>query len=380
MRLGIDASNLRSGGSLTHLANLLAAADPGAHGIERVVAWGWGELIQRLPQREWLDVRHEPELDGPLPARLWWQRQHLPRRAAEACDLLFAPGGNAPHRFSPVVAMSRNLLPFEYRELLRYGASPMTLRLLLLRLGQARTFRRADGLIFLTEYAKRAVERKIGPHARSAVVPHGVEDRFRLAPRTPRKLEACTRADPLRLLYVSIVDAYKHQWRVAEAVAALRGEGLPVAIDFVGPAYSPALRRLRETTTRLDPAGEFLRHRGAVSHRDLVKVYWDAELFVFASSCENMPNILLEAMASGLPVASSSRGPMPEILGSAGTYFDPENADDLAGRLRELVHDHHLRDRFAGMAYERARTFSWATCARETLAFLETTHEQYRGG
>ena len=50
-----------------------------------------------------------------------------------------------------------------------------------------------------------------------------------------------------------------------------------------------------------------------------------AHLFVFASSCENMPNTLVEAMASGLPIACSDRGPMPEILRDGGTYFDPEN-------------------------------------------------------
>ena len=92
-----------------------------------------------------------------------------------------------------------------------------------------------------------------------------------------------------------------------------------------------------------------------------------------------MPNILLEAMASGLPIASSSRGPMPEVLGPAGTYFDPEKPDEITGSLRDLVNDHHLRDRFARMAYERAGNFAWSTCARDTLAFLKSTHEQCRG-
>jgi glycosyltransferase involved in cell wall biosynthesis len=273
------------------------------------------------------------------------------------------------------VAVSQNLLPFEYRELLRYGASPMTLRLLLLRFGQARTFRRAGGLIFLTEYAKRAVERRIGPHPRSAVVPHGLDDAFRMAPRSPRKLEDCTPADPLRLLYVSVVDAYKHQWHVAEAVAALRGEGLPIAIDFVGPAYPPALRRLRAAMSRLDPGGRFLRYLGAVSHREMVDVYRGAELFVFASSCETISITLVEAMAAGLPIACARRGPMPEVLGRAGEFFDPEDPGSIASTLRQLAQGVELRARCARAAHERAGEYSWARCARETFAFLRSVWE-----
>ena len=51
------------------------------------------------------------------------QDRHMLEEAG--CDLLFAPGGSAPHPFAPTVTMSQNMLPFELRELLRYGASPM---------------------------------------------------------------------------------------------------------------------------------------------------------------------------------------------------------------------------------------------------------------
>ena len=376
MKLGIDASNLRSGGSLTHLANLLAAAEPRAHGIERVVVWAWSGLAERLPARDWLELRHEPALDAALPARLHWQRRALPRLARAACDLLFAPGGSAPHRFAPTVAMSQNMLPFEYRELARYGASPMALRLALLRISQARSFRRCEGMIYLTDYARRGIEARIGTHPHSAVIPHGVDDRFRIAPRPARALEACSAADPLRLLYVSIVDAYKHQWQVAEAVAQLRAEGLPLAIDFVGPAYPPSLRRLRAAIARLDPRGGFLRCVGAVAHESLPERYRRAELFVFASSCENMPNILLEAMAGGLPVACSRRGPMPEVLGATGELFDPEDPISISAALRRLAGDPALRERCASAAHERARDYSWERCARETLGFLRGVWER----
>jgi glycosyltransferase involved in cell wall biosynthesis len=175
---------------------------------------------------------------------------------------------------------------------------------------------------------------------------------------------------PLRALYVSIVDVYKHQGNVARAVHALRAAGLPIAIDFVGPAYAPALAPFQATLRELDPEARGLRYAGSVPFEKLHELHRDADVFVFASSCENMPNVLLEGMAAGLPIACSNRGPMPEVLGEVGVLFDPERPEEIAAALRRLAEDTALRRRLAQAASERARQFSWERCARETLAFI----------
>jgi len=380
MIVGVDASNLGPGGSTTHLTNLLAAAEPAEHGIARFVVWGRTALLARLPERPWLTKVAVPALDGGLAKRILWQRFRLAAVAQRAaCDLLFVPGGNAPAGFRPVVTMSRNMLPFEWPELRRYGLSWMTLRLLLLRLGQGRSFRRADGLIFLTEYARTVVGASVRLPVRVTVIPHGVEERFRIAPREPRPLAACSPERPLRALYVSIIDVYKHQWHVADAVKRLRDAGLPIEIDFVGPAYAPALARFRAALRALDPEGRFLHYRGPVPFAKLHELHREAELFVFSSSCENMPNVLLEGMAAGLPIASSTRGPMAEVLGDAGVGFDPEQPADIARALRALAEDAELRRRLAAAASERAARFTWERCARETLAFIAATRRGAAG-
>ncbi len=358
---------------MTHLTNLLAVARPGEHGIERIVVWGGSAKLARLPEQPWLEKVAVPALDGGLRKRLLWQRFRLPTLARSACDVLFVPGGNATPGFHPMVTMSRNMLPFEWPELRRYGLSWMTARLLLLRFGQSRTFAHADGLIFLTEYAREAVSRVTKPPARVTVIPHGVEERFRIAPREQRPLATCSSERPLRALYVSIIDVYKHQWHVARAVHSLRAAGLPIAIDFVGPAYPPALARFQAALRELDPEGRTLRYAGAVPFDRLHELHRSADLFVFASSCENMPNVLLEGMAAGLPIACSNRGPMPEVLGDTGVTFDPERPDDIARALRELAEDAALRQRLAAAASARARQFSWERCASETLAFIAET-------
>jgi glycosyltransferase involved in cell wall biosynthesis len=370
--LGIDASNIRFGGGVTHLVELLRAAQPQGYGFSQVVLWGGEATLSQVEERAWLVKSHLPLLDRSLWYRAFWQRCRLSALARLAgCDVLFVPGGSYAGSFHPVVSMSRNLLPFEWRELRRFGYSWMTLKLLLLRFIQTRTFRRADGLIFLTRYARDAVMRVIGAAAgRSAIVPHGIDERFKHPPREQLPISSYCAERPFRILYVSIVDMYKHQWHVAQAVALLRAEGTPVALDLVGPAYAPALSRLRDTLRRLDPAGEFIHYSGAVPHALLHERYLRHEMCVFASSCENMPNILLEGMASGLPIACSNRGPMPEVLGEAGLYFDPEDPVSIAAALRGMIASPALRAKLAQASCEGVRVYSWRRCADETFEFL----------
>src|SRR3954447_3470734 len=146
MRIGIDASNLRSGGSLTHITELLSAARPEPHGIDRIFVWGGREVLSRLPRRRWLEAVYEPMLDGTLTARAFWQKTKLTRSVrAAACDLLFVPGGTYLGGFRPFVTMSRNMLPFDLSQLRLFGKSPRALKFLLLRFAQMRTFRKAAG-------------------------------------------------------------------------------------------------------------------------------------------------------------------------------------------------------------------------------------------
>lgn len=372
VRLAIDASNIRAGGGVTHLVEVLRAADPSAHGFERVSVWACAATLAQLADRPWLDKRTDPVLEENFLRRALWQRTRLDKLTAkEGADLMFVPGGSIFTRMRPVVTMSRNMLPFEWRELRRFGFSLMTLKLLLLRWTQAASFKKADGTIFLTRYAHDAVVGSTGPlKGRTSIIPHGINSRFRRAPRPQRSLEALGPGGRIRIIYVSMVDVYKHQWTVAEAVGRLRREGLPVELYLYGPARASVLPRLEAALELVDPKGEFAYYKGPVDHKEVDQSYASADIGIFASSCENMPNILLESMAAGLPIACSDRGPMPEVLGGGGVYFDPEDASSIADAVRVLINDPELRAGKARAAFEAAQAFTWERCAADTFAFL----------
>ena len=378
--IGIDATNLRAGGGVTHLMELLRAVQPAKQHIDRIVVWGGKPTLKALEAQPWLTKCNPPASDKGLLQRTFWQRYRLSQAARdEGCDVLFVPGGSYAGNFHPVVTMSQNLLPFEMHELRRYGWTFFTLKLLLLRWVQSRSFQKTDGVIFLTEYARDVVLRVTRRlRGQTCIVPHGLNPRFNKAPKLQRAIAEYDDAHPYRVLYVSIIDQYKHQWHVVEAVAALRKLGFPIVLDLVGPAYPPALKRLNQTIDRLDFERRWVHYQGAIPFNELHLRYAQADLGLFASSCENMPNILLETMASGLPIACSNRGPMPEVLGQAGVFFNPEQPEDIARALRELIELPQTRTKLARASFERAQAYSWVRCAEETFRFLVGVIQQQK--
>lgn len=381
LHLGIDATNIRQGGGVTHLCNLLKAADPVAAGFRRVTVWTGLSTAAALPERSWLVKRSAAWMEAALPRRMVGQQFELPRDlAAAGCDLLFSPGGNLPLGCSmPTVTMSQNMLPFEPSESARFGRlSYMRLKMWLLRQTLSRSFQRASGMIFLTQYAGTVLSKALDNiPSLHALIPHGIEPRFLQAPRPQRELATCSPERPFRALYVSILMPYKHQVQVALAASQLRAEGLPIEMRFIGSTWGHYGRDFTELLDRLDPEHKFLLWSGPEPFDTLHDFYQSADVFVFASSCENLPNILIEAMASGLPIASSNRGPMQEVLGEAGIYFDPEVPTSIASALRKLALDASLREKLAGLAWHKANAYSWERCASDTFAFIANVEQQY---
>lgn len=381
MKLGIDASNIRAGGGVTHLMELLSVACPLDYGFDQVIVWGGWVTLGRLEERLWLRKVHEPLLDRSLPMRLYWQRFMLGRLLRqEECDLLFVPGGSYLGSFRPFVTMSQNLIPFQWREIWRYGVSWMFLRNVLLRWSQKQTFHVADGLIFLTRYAHDVVMKKVKScHGRVTIIPHGVDQQFLLAPRAQKDLKSYSLQKPFRLLYVSSIDLYKHQWHVAEAVAKLKEAGYPIQLDLIGSAYPPALKRLRRALLKFDPKETLIHYRGEIPYSKIFDLYRQADVFVFASSCETFGQIVTEAMAAGLPIACSNKGHMLEILGDSAVYFDPEKPSEIVDALKRLIDSPNIRAEKANAAYKKAKAYAWESCAHDTLAFLSqiaTNHKQ----
>jgi len=377
MILGIDASTIRSGGGLSHLAGVLRGASPRDFGFEGVHVWCNPTVADYLKSFSLPDIHLwcQEELTGSLWRLARWQMRGWSKRLSQTgVNVLWSPGGLTGWipPWIPLVALSQNLLPFEPSEMARYGLAPIRFKFLLLRQIQLGAFKKANGIMFLSKYARDQVVRCIPEIAAKAIViPHGIDRALYRLPRKP----AWNGDKPVRLLYVSTVDMYKHQWHVVTAVQKLLLQNYNVELDLVGSAYPPALRKLNKSRDSFPALAAKVHYRGPVCHAELSALYHQADIFVFASTCETISFIVLEAMAAGLPIACSNRQPMPEVLGDAGMYFDPEQPGEIAGAIKSLIDHPEQAFQLAQKAHERAIGYSWKRCADETFAFIAQTME-----
>lgn len=372
--VGIDASRNRSGGAKAHLLGILNSTRPSESGISVVHLWSYRELLDQVPDYPWLVKHCPPELERKMPFQLLWQRRDLPRELAQnGCDILLSTDAGTVCRFAPAVVMSRDMLSFEDGEMERYPVlSKARLRLLLLKYGQAQSLRDAAGALFLTRYSAEVIQRFTGPLPVVRIIPHGIGNEFR---RQSFKAMADKASKNISCCYVSNVDLYKHQWHVVTAIATLRREGYLVTLNLVGGGSGAARALLDAVVAREDPSGSFVKILDAIPHRDIPSQLATADLFIFASSCENMPNTLVEAMAAGLPIACSERGPMPEILRDAGAYFNPEDPASIVKAIKTIITNDAFRDIIARKAFDFSKEYSWQRCANETWLFLKEVHE-----
>ena len=134
MIIGIDATNIRAGGGVTHLKELLRSVDVEKHDIEKIVIWSSKFTLNEIDEIPWLKKCSAPVMEQNYLKRALWQYKKLNRKLIEEqCDILFVPGGSFTTKFRPVVTMSQNLIPFELTELYRYGLSLLTIRFIFLR-------------------------------------------------------------------------------------------------------------------------------------------------------------------------------------------------------------------------------------------------------
>jgi glycosyltransferase involved in cell wall biosynthesis len=309
-----------------------------------------------------------PSLDNAISAELW-ERMHFSRFVRELRpDVLFYASGSlgAFPGGVPVVVACHNLLYFDDKEYRKYRYSRAWWRSLRrMRSRHRALYPKAAGVIFFSSYSQELAAGQVHGIRRWAVIPHGVEADFFADGPTPT-----IDRPPRNVLYVSTVTMYKHQWNVVKAIKQLReSTGEDYQLWLAGSADELGRRALQRVLEH-ERAGTFTHWLGGVSHDDIPSLLRKADIFVFASSCETFGITLLEAMASGLPVAGSNRTGLPDLLRDGGEYFDPEDCTEIASAVARLCADRLVRRRYAERAMRYAREYTWSRCAERTFAFL----------
>ncbi|HET9015580.1 MAG TPA: glycosyltransferase [Thermomicrobiaceae bacterium] len=194
-----------------------------------------------------------------------------------------------------------------------------------------------------------------GPAAdRVRLAYHGVDTaRFRPVPDgAPRSAEVGPAGTPLRLLAVGRLVDKKGYPVLLDALARVTASGRRVSCRVIGAGPQSAALKARARDLGLEDSIEFL---GARTQLEVAAAYHWADAFVQASVVladgdrDGVPNSVLEAMASGLPVVASTVSGIPEAVvdGVTGLLVPPADVAALAEGLTRLIDDPALRARLA---------------------------------
>lgn len=104
---------------------------------------------------------------------------------------------------------------------------------------------------------------------------------------------------------------------------------------------------------------------------DVPALMTGAKVFVMPSFWEGFGIPVLEAMAMGTPVVVSNVASLPEVVGEAGVFIDPNDTKDIARGIKRLLEDKSLYNRLRKKGLSRVKEFSWEKCAQKTLEVLE---------
>jgi glycosyltransferase involved in cell wall biosynthesis len=367
MKIVINALSARLGGGQTYLKNLLAHL-PSQADLDILI---YAPAALALPQDRRLrrGTTWWPT-ENPL-LRSLWEHFALPRvLAREQAEMLFCPGGLISTRAPAgcrTVTMFRNMEPFDQRARAAVPLGRPRLRVWMLERLMLSSMAKADLVIFISEFARRVIEKRIRLR-REVTIPHGIPEAFRTSGQAQVRPEHLPPGK--YILYVSKFGSYKHQREVMQGYALLpRDLQRQHPLVLAGETDHASAAEVEATKDRLCEPGS-VRLLGAVPYAQLPALYHHAEVVLFASSCENCPNILLESLASGRPVVSSDVMPMPEFGGTGIEYFSPFDPQDIARALTRVLTDPERAREVAEAALTQSSRYDWTESAARTWAAL----------
>lgn len=373
MHLGIDASAPGSGGAQRHLIELLNEINPHDYGFNEVKIWGVDSLLDKLPNKHWLVKINHPLLNKNLFFRIIWQFFLRDKSfKSHKIDILFCPFGTYIGSFKPFITMSQNMLIFDKKEKSRFPfLSILRLKLCILFYIQSKSFKKAAGIIFISKYAQNKISKilHLNPNFQK-IIHHGVSSEFRNNP-SDNFVKSKTEIK-IRFLYVSTIWVYKHPLNVIEAIKRLKNRGYNIELYLVGNPEEKYTSKKLSKLLENKKYSEYVTWFKNVELNEVYEFYKTSDAFIFASTCENMPNILIEAMSSGLPIACSNYSPMPEFLEDAGVYFDPLSVLSIENALEQLLVNKDYRSSLAIKSFNLSKKYTWKKCSIETFNFFKS--------
>jgi glycosyltransferase involved in cell wall biosynthesis len=300
-----------------------------------------------------------------FPIRIGWMQL----RAASALAALQPDVAHFTNGMIPIGSPVATVVTVHDMSLRLYPNCHPVRRLLLNRPLMHHAIRQATSIVTVSNSARRDLLRLHGVAAdRVSVVHEAASSFFRPISDGPMLEDVRARYSLPRqfLLYVGTIEPRKNLTRLMTAFAEARKRGIPHHLVCAGP-YGWSSRDLAGRIERLG-IRDAVHFTGYVPFEHLPAIYNLAEFFAFPSLYEGFGLPVVEAMACGVPVLTSSTSSLGEIAGDAAETIDPTSTDAMTEGIVRLATDATLRRDRSERGLARARSFSWTQTARDMLA------------
>jgi glycosyltransferase involved in cell wall biosynthesis len=213
---------------------------------------------------------------------------------------------------------------------------------------------RADRIVAISEHTADDVTRRVGVDRRKISICYPGAPSW-----TPREREP----DAGTILFLGTLEPRKNLGVLLDAYERLlaRSNNAP-SLVLAGRATAEAASIVQRATSA--PLGGRVRLPGYVHDAQRTDLYREALVLVMPSHTEGFGMPVVEAMTMGVPVIAADRGALPEVVGSAGRLFDPNDAGALATVLAEVLDSRATRERMRDAGLRQARQFQWEASAR----------------
>ena len=299
-------------------------------------------------------------------SRLIWMQSSLPvRNLFDRASVVLSTGSEGTLLpLVPQVVTVHDITPLLFPSL-----HPHTSELIFFRHFLPRTLRRSHAIITVSQSTKRNIIDFYNlPDAKIHVIYEGY-DRETFHPYQDTLAVTKTYGLEHYIHYAGNMLPHKN---VAKLIQAFRliAPKIPHRLVLQGRRDSEYAAQLETLIKELDLEGRVVL-LGYVLRSHLPYLYSGASVFVTVSLSEGFGLPPLEAMACGTPVVASKTSSLPEVVGDAGILVDPNNTEQIAQALLEVIEHPELRGDLSRKAVRRAALFSWSKTAKQTLEVLK---------
>ena len=374
MKIGVDTFACDSGNSGVgvYLSQMLKRIPPSGDHFE-LFGWEYDRFTysETAPNLEFIP---RCSINGRTANALWHLYKYPDFAKDRSYDMCIFP---AAHKQSPYKSPCPTI--GVVHDMAAYWGTMRTREHLgaVLRVVLPNLLRRFDRIIAVSEWVKQElVELARVKEFRIEVVPNGI-DHSAFYPR-PQGEESEVLAQPFSIrrpyiLCVSRIDhPVKNHIRLIKAFNIFKDRtGYPHRLVLAGGDSKNAAKV--KMAAKQSPWRSDIFFTGHYPIKSLPELYCGADFIVFPSLYEGFGMGVVEAMASGIPVACARAASLPETADHAALYFDPYDPEDMADRMVTLASDRELYQQYRSLGLERALAFSWDRCSERTLAIIRET-------